>query len=284
MEILKSPLLFFEVLLESNKYDQMKNDYMDKYLEERGNLKFENSKFDYDKGIIIEDEQTDLSYFYMFKNLIVDNIRITKNKFDKILLKMAIENIDSTKFLQMHISSLTSLIIKADNFYANQPFLSNTLMVLKEDLEIKLDPNQLSDKYKDNKISSFEWDYFKENEEATQLIIEKLYDGLLNLKLIEGTKEDFINGFMKKEVKYGIKWLDKTNTKKDTNKGSLIGFINLLIKGNFINDIKEKEYNDAIVYVFRDFNGNKLKNIRQAKSSYTGKLSEEIQDLIYNLN
>lgn len=284
MEILKSPLLFFEVLLESNKYDQMKNDYMDKYLEERGNLKFENSKFDYDKGIIIEDEQTDLSYFYMFKNLIVDNIRITKNKFDKILLKMAIENIDSTKFLQMHISSLTSLIIKADNFYANQPFLSNTLMVLKEDLEIKLDPNQLSDKYKDNKISSFEWDYFKENEEATQLIIEKLYDGLLNLKLIEGTKEDFINGFMKKEVKYGIKWLDKTNTKKDTNKGSLIGFINLLIKGNFINDIKEKEYNNAIVYVFRDFNGNKLKNIRQAKSSYTGKLSEEIQDLIYNLN
>ena len=89
---------------------------------------------------------------------------------------------------------------------------------------------------------------------------------------------------MKKEVKYGIKWLDKTITKKDTNKGSLIGFINLLIKGNFINDIKEKEYNDAIVYVFRDFNGNKLKNIRQAKSSYTGKLSEEIQDLIYNLN
>ena len=284
MEILKSPLLFFEVLLESNKYDQMKNDYMDKYLEERGNLKFENSKFDYDKGIIIEDEQTDLSYFYMFKNLIADNIRITKNKFDKILLKMAIENIDSTKFLQMHISSLTSLIIKADNFYANQPFLSNTLMVLKEDLEIKLDPNQLSDKYKDNKISSFEWDYFKENEEATQLIIEKLYNGLLNLKLIEGTKEDFINGFMKKEVKYGIKWLDKTITKKDTNKGSLIGFINLLIKGNFINDIKEKEYNDALVYVFRDFNGNKLKNIRQAKSSYTGKLSEEIQDLIYNLN
>lgn len=284
MEILKSPLLYFDVLLESNKYDQMKNDYMDKYLEERGNLKFENSKFEYDKGIIIEDEQTDLSYFYMFKNLIDDNIRITKNKFDKILLKMAIENIDSTKFLQMHISSLTSLIIKADNFYANQPFLSNTLMVLKEDLEIKLDPNQLSDKYKDNKISSFEWDYFKENEEATQLIIEKLYDGLLNLKLIEGTKEDFINGFMKKEVKYGIKWLDKTNTKKDTKKGSLIGFINLLIKGNFINDIKEKEYNDAIVYVFRDFNGNKLKNIRQAKSSYTGKLSEEIQDLIYNLN
>ncbi|MGV0939408.1 hypothetical protein [Empedobacter sp. ULE_I140] len=284
MEILKSPLLFFEVLLESNKYDQMKNDYMDKYLEERGNLKFENSKFDYDKGIIIEDEQTDLSYFYMFKNLIVDNIRITKNKFDKILLKMAIENIDSTKFLQMHISSLTSLIIKADNFYANQPFLSNTLMVLKEDLEIKLNPQQLYNNNKDGKISSFEWDYFKENEEATQLIIEKLYDGLLNLKLIEGTKEDFINGFMKKEVKYGIKWLDKTNTKKDTNKGSLIGFINLLIKGNFINDIKEKEYNDALVYVFRDFNGNKLKNIRQAKSSYTGKLSEEIQDLIYNLN
>ena len=284
MEILKSPLLYFDVLLESNKYDQMKNDYMDKYLEERGNLKFENSKFDYDKGIIIEDEQTDLSYFYMFKNLIVDNIRITKNKFDKILLEMAIKNIDSTQFLQLNIASLTSLIIKADNFYANQPFLSNTLMVLKKDLEIKLNPHQLYNNNKDSKISSFEWDYFKENEEATQLIIEKLYDGLLNLKLIEGAKEDFINGFMKKEVKYGIKWLDKTNTKKDTNKGSLIGFINLLIKGNFINDIKEKEYNDALVYVFRDFNGNKLKNIRQAKSSYTGKLSEEIQDLIYNLN
>ncbi|MGV0968968.1 hypothetical protein ACTS9U_13435 [Empedobacter falsenii] len=284
MEILKSPLLYFDVLLESNKYDQMKNDYMDKYLEERGNLKFENSKFDYDKGIIIEDEQTDLSYCWMFKNLIDNNIRITKNKFDKILLEMAIKNIDSTQFLQLNIASLTSLIIKADNFYANQPFLSNTLMVLKKDLEIKLNPHQLYNNNKDSKISSFEWDYFKENEEATQLIIEKLYDGLLNLKLIEGAKEDFINGFMKKEVKYGIKWLDKTNTKKDTNKGSLIGFINLLIKGNFINDIKEKEYNDALVYVFRDFNGNKLKNIRQAKSSYTGKLSEEIQDLIYNLN
>lgn len=284
MEIKNTPLLFFEDLLESGKYKILQNDYMDTYIEKYGSLKYKNGVFDYERGIIIEDEDTDLSFQLYFDSLISTEYYIAKRNLDKCAWAIVSQNISPNEFLKFQITTLDSLLINVGKFYSEHAVLNQAIIKLKNHIinKFKLESNH--EHIVNTSFPSFEWDYLEECEADTIEVIRNLFNGLISKSIIDGSEEDFIKGFLGKEVQNGIKWLLKTKDRKYSSKPTLFAFIDYLMEENFIKDIKEKEYNNAIEYVFREHNGSLLKNIRQSKSSSTATIQEDIRIIIDNLN
>ncbi len=118
-------------------------------------------------------------------------------------------------------------------------------------------------------------------------IIEKLYTELTTHKpnpIIECHKEDFINAFTGKEVKEGIKWLI-VGKNKQISKPSIFHFIDKLINLGFISASILNDYNKYVKYIFRDSNGNELKNIKQSKLDFsdTPQGSSLIDNILHSL-
>jgi hypothetical protein len=104
----------------------------------------------------------------------------------------------------------------------------------------------------------------------TEITLEKLhllFALLKNNSLIDSLENEFINAFTNKEVKYGIKWLDKARS-GELNKQSIFYLIEKLINNKIILDVSNSDYNKKIEYVFRDRMGNILNNVRQSKSTF----------------
>ncbi len=119
-------------------------------------------------------------------------------------------------------------------------------------------------------INNNVYSYVLISENPTE-IIEKLYTGLINQEpnpIISCSKEDFVNAFTGKEVKEGVKWLI-VGKNKHTSKPSLFYFIDKLIDLGFISPNILSDYNKYIKYIFRDSNGNELKNIKQSRASFS---------------
>ncbi len=113
--------------------------------------------------------------------------------------------------------------------------------------------------------NSFLWDFVDEKEASP--ILTNLYLLLSESPaLIQCDKEDFINAFTKKEVPNGIRWMVKAKNKQ-YSKASLFYFINLLNEGGYLVEVPTNDINAKIKYVFRDGDGNELKNIRQSKAN-----------------
>lgn len=284
MEIKSNPLLFFEDLLENDKYKILQNDYMDRYMEKYGSLKYKNGVFDYEKGIIIENEDTDLSFQLYFDSLINTEYSNAKRNLDRCVLEIVSQNISPNEFLKLQISTLDSLLINVGKFYSNHSILNQAIVELKNHIinKFKLESNHKH--IVNTSFPSFEWDYLEGCESDAIEVIRNLFNGLISKSIINSSEEDFINGFTGKEVQNGIKWLLKTKDRKHSSKPTLFAFIDYLMEENFIKDIKEKEYNNAVEYVFREDNGDFLKNIRQSKSSSTATIPEDIRIIIDNLN
>lgn len=276
--------MFFEDLLESDKYKILQNDYMDSYIEKYGSLKYENGVFDYEKGIIIEDEYTDLSFQLYFDSLINTEYYKAKRNLNRCVWEIVSQNISPNEFLKFQIATLDSLLINIGKFYSNHPILNQAIVKLKNHIinKFKLESNH--EHIVNTSFPSFEWDYLEGCESDAIEVIRNLFNGLISKSIIDSSEEDFINGFTGKEVQNGIKWLLKTKDRKHSSKPTLFAFIDYLMEENFIKDIKEKEYNNAIEYVFREDNGDFLKNIRQSKSSSTATIPEDIRTIIDNLN
>jgi len=105
--------------------------------------------------------------------------------------------------------------------------------------------------------------------------IVKLYDLLtISPSLINCTKEEFINAFTGLEVQDGIHWLVKGKSKL-TSKGSLFYFVYELINSNHLSRNLINDLNKHVKYVFRDSDGNELKNLKQSKATISNNPSQK---------
>ncbi|QQM25331.1 hypothetical protein [Elizabethkingia sp. M8] len=283
MELELSPLSFFESLLESDKYEIMKKRYIDDYIEEHNGLINPSGDIDYENGIIKEDEYTTFRFSSKFtRNLVLESSKAKEN-IDKNVIIITSNNISPDEFLKIQLRVINSLLLKTNILYINQPCVKQAITDLNNHIINKYNVSSLLHITDEINVNSFNWDYLDNQENDTQEKISSLYNELVAINIISGTEKDFVNGFMGKPVLEGIRWLPKTKDNKSTAKSTLFSFIDYLIDESFILKLNGKEYNDAIEYVFRDYNGNMLKNIRQSKSSSTASIPEDIQEIIDNL-
>lgn len=114
--------------------------------------------------------------------------------------------------------------------------------------------------------------------------LEKLYQDLKAENIIDCSKKDFTELFKGKPSK-GINW--KIRKGQWTSKPSLFLFIDKLINKGYLKRIYDSDFNKSIQYAFRDYKGQKLENLKQAKNSSlnTHKVTKEkvIQRIIGSL-
>ena len=94
-----------------------------------------------------------------------------------------------------------------------------------------------------------------------------LYKLLSIHNIIYSTESEFLKAFTNKEVKEGINWIDKAKNGK-SNRQSIFYLIERLIESKHIDNFTNQEYNNKILYVFRDKDGKPLINVRQSKSTF----------------
>ncbi|WP_372482895.1 hypothetical protein AB9J70_12030 [Elizabethkingia anophelis] len=283
MELELSPLSFFESLLESDKYETMKKEYMDDYIRDFGDLKFSIGTIDYENAIIVQDKYTTLTFNSDFTRRLTLELSKAKENIDKNVIIITSNNISPDEFLKIQLRVINSLLLKTNILYINQPCVKQAITDLNNHIINKYNVSSLLHITDEVNVNSFNWDYFDNQENDIREKISSLYNELIAINIISGTENDFVNGFMGKPVLEGIRWLPRTKDDKNTAKSTLFSFIDYLMNENFILKLNGKEYNDAIEYVFRDYNGNMLKNIRQSKSSSTASIPENIQEIIDNL-
>lgn len=171
------------------------------------------------------------------------------------------------KEIEQRINRLNEL---ANKNFPNYPIIKEVLLKIKNSIS-----NKNSKAYQDNLIiedyceDSFDWDSFNEEDKINS--IKRLYQLLTTQPpIIFATEEDFINAFTGKEINSGINWLLETKN-GHTSKSSLIYFIHQLKEENYIKDFDKKSFGRRIEYVFRDYNGRPLKNIKQSLNDFNKK-------------
>lgn len=172
------------------------------------------------------------------------------------------------KEIEQRINRLNEL---ANKNFPNYPIIKEVLLKIKNSIS----NNKNSKAYQDNLIiedyceDSFDWDSFNEEDKINS--IKRLYQLLITQPpIIFATEEDFINAFTGKEINSGIHWLLETKN-GHTSKSSLIYFIHQLKEESYIKDFDKKSFGRRIEYVFRDYNGRPLKNIKQSLNDFRNK-------------
>lgn len=292
------PLEFFEDLLDFDKSKDLIESFIDDFfVHNQIDARYDDLVVDRELGVItatgmFQDGKTHNWYHgtevFAFKSdfegTVLQEYKLAKKKIDELVLKTVTKGVNPTEFLNIQMQILWSLHAKALNSYTNLTIIKQAIIGLKNHIVQKYGVDDLFSDIQNklqNQSVSFQWDYLDKNEAINSLT--KLYKELTSANVILGDKEEFINGFMGMTVKNGIRWLLKTKDKKHTSKPTLFAFVDYLIEEGFIEDIEGKNYNEAILYVFREHDGNQLKNVRQSKSSSTAIISEKIKMIIDNL-
>lgn len=272
---------FFENLLEKDIYENLKKEFISKYIEEEGNP----LEIDLNEGIIIVDPETSYNFDNYFKRNLNKHYLESKRNIDIGVLEITAKNIEPTNYLNTQLQILHSLEIKAIKYYPNRPIVYKTITSLKSFINEKYNPKSVEDvrifEGKKTNYSSFDWDIIDVEYPINE--ISSIFDFLTSKNIISGSKEDFISGFTGEPVNDGINWLIKSSDKRHTSKPSLFAFIDYLMSQNFIKNLNGKEYNDAIKNVFRDFKGDTFKNIRDSKSKSTAEIDITIKNFIDSL-
>lgn len=138
--------------------------------------------------------------------------------------------------------------------------IKNTISLYSES---SIDVNNQTNVKSNNLFYSFT--LLSENESEQDNILTNLHNQLTTQSIIECSKQDFFNAFTGKEVTKGIKWLVLAKNKQ-TSKVSLFYFLDKLIEKGFIARGVINDLNKYVNYIFRDGEGNPLKNIKQSKS------------------
>lgn len=275
----------FEELLQEGKYESLKKEYIAEYLELYGSNGIKD--IDNNKGIISLYDGDTYSFEFNFEIKLNKYYRLAKLEINKEVLEIVAKGIPPTEYIKTQINITSYLERKARDLYQDGHIIPKVLQALKEYIMEKYNPilNEGHTNDTTSKAPSFKWDYIENQEEGTVKAIERLYNFLLENDFIEGSKEDFINGFMGKPIINGIRWLTKAKDKQHTSKPSLFAFIDYLMEGYIIDSIEGKDYYDAIEYVFRDFKGNifNRKSLRQSKSSSTAEIDPKIKDFINSI-
>ena len=112
----------------------------------------------------------------------------------------------------------------------------------------------------DKKKNAFNWNSDNVNE------IKTLYNSLKNNYLIECSEQTFVKAFtnQKLDTDEYIKWLDRGRSKQ-VNKQSLIFLLKKLYNSKV--EYPGMDENKLIEYIFRDYSGNQIKNIKISKSN-----------------
>ena len=305
MEINKTPLRYFEDLLEYNKVNELKDNFIEKAKE-----KFEGyiETIDLDKGLI-----TYLNSYYedgakgtsitSFESTLTNVLRVEFKRTKLLIDDYVLNNSDKyLPFLYHQQKTLQYLINRGKSEimvlpvllnpilgvqrYINEKYLYNQEKKISVDLS-NLHIDQLSEYIDFNILEvidfpvvsgksdyihnddysplSFYWDSLGSTERIDQL--KHLYALLsANPAVIECTQEDFINAFSQKKVENGLKWLMKGKNGQ-YSKSTLFYFVDFLNRESYINTVPYSELNKRIEYIFRDNKGKVLKNFRQSKST-----------------
>lgn len=169
------------------------------------------------------------------------------------------------KEIEQRINRLYEL---ANKNFPNYPIIKEVLLKIKNSISNK-NSKTYQNNIEDYCENSFDWDSFNEDDKVNS--IKRLYQLLITQPpIIFATEEDFINAFTRKEINSGINWLLETKN-GHTSKSSLIYFIHQLKEENYIKDFDKKSFGRRIEYVFRDYNGRPLKNIKQSLNDFNKK-------------
>ncbi|AZI20723.1 hypothetical protein [Chryseobacterium taklimakanense] len=212
----------------------------------------------------------------------VRKLTVAINEIDAEIVEISKKNQNANEYLKLvskRIGVIIEKLSKEDKYNNLIPFLidfKERFDKLKNFKDFSLNKNNLL-------VNSYTW--YGNDDEENLLEIKKLFELLSkNPKLIDCSESDFINAFTNKPVESGIKWLVKGRS-GHISKPSLFYLIDLLIEKELLEDFNNVEYNSKVEYVFRDNNGEKIKNIRQSKSSRTSnpEMSERIESIIVDL-
>lgn len=284
MNIENSPLSFFENLLEYDKYELLKKQYISDYIEHGG----QPYKIDFENGIIEEWNGEFIKYTFSdsFKFKIEQRALDTKREIGSIIEEILSRSGNLQSFLEVQNNKLHTLSFKADALYSHQPIVKeiiSELIIYINKFSITSTKDEVRKLFILEESSSNSYNWKSENYEDKLKSIEDLHNLLIiEPAIIECDKQDFINAFSQRKVNKGINWCIKGKNRK-ISKSSLIYFIDKLINNDLIDD--EIEYNKKIEYVFRDNLGKKLQNIKVSKSNYSKKPtdSERIDRIINTL-
>lgn len=288
----KNPLEYFQSLLEKDKSNELKTIYISEIIEHYGSMI---EKVDNENGIVtywdfFYDESTDsqieglVTYDFnkSFNSTISSEFVKAKKSLDSIVLSISYNGISPKEFINIQILLLKDLFVKTESLYLDKPIVKNAIVGLINYIQEKYlvekiisintsSPNLID--IEDYSEDSLNWDSL--NPEDTIPNIEKLYDLLIQSPaLIESSKEDFIKAFTMRKVTNGIKWL-VIGKNGSFSKSSLFYFIEKLIEEGLITDVPSTLLNKKIHYLFRDPSNNRLKNIRQSKSTNSSNPSQK---------
>lgn len=266
MEIEKSPLSFFENLLEYDKYELLKKEYISDYIENIGSPQH----IDFEEGVIEEWEEK-YSFSTNFKYKVEQQGLIVKRDVGAIIEEILIKGGNLKSFLGIQNNALTTLLFKADALYPNQPVVKEVISELIEYIKKYLNASTKDEAERlvileESSALSYNWD--SNNNEEKLKSIEKLYDLLLiEPSIIKCDKQDFINAFTQRKVHQGICWNLKGKNKM-MSKTTIVHFVKSLINGSIIVDFPDIEFKSRLDYVFRDSQGQKLKYISNSINEY----------------
>lgn len=212
----------------------------------------------------------------------VRKLTVAINEIDAEIVEISKKNQNANEYLKLvskRIGVIIEKLSKEDKYNNLIPFLidfKERFDKLKNFKDFSLNKNNLL-------VNSYTW--YGNDDEENLLQIKKLFELLTKSpSLIECSENDFFNAFTNNPVESGIKWLVKGKN-GHISKPSLFYLIDLLIEKELLEDFNNVEYNSKVEYVFRDSNGEKIKNIRQSKSSRTSnpEMSERIESIIDDL-
>lgn len=270
---MKDLLSFYENLVEEEYVDKIKKDFIKQYFEHNS------SPYKIDENGDIWEASEEVAY--SFKTHLK---RINNNEFNSFKEKIRFayyNSSDKIKFKRSLTERINDLKQISQKTYKDEyDYIFQFYLDLENYLYKRFNTG---DKPIEFNKKSYKWDNFDLQYAEKQ--IETLFIGLckLNYSHIDD-KTDFINGFTGKEVLNGVRWLPK-NDRNQALKPQLFNLIDSLME-NYVNTKNGKSYNDAILYVFRKFDGDKfsISSIKTSKSTNTSCIDNEIETLIDSLS
>ncbi len=306
-DIIQTPSSFSTYLIKENILPNYFSSFMHSYLNEHDVSNYVTHKLiDKEKGIIkstysiinheLYEIQTEIitfseSFQSYISNSVEKSIELFESKFSEIL---SIGN-SPIAFTNYHLGILKQNYPKAIETYRTSAYKPDLFKEVNEAVIIGIEDtikgiekvlalyqgnnidSDLQSNSTTNKLckDSFLWDFANE-EEATS-VLSQLFNLLTEEpSLIQSDKDAFINAFTQKEVPNGIRWMVKSKNKQ-YSKASLFYFITLLNEGGYLKGVPNNEINSKIKYVFRDGDGNQLKNIRQSKANTSKNPAEKVR-------
>ena len=244
-----NPLAFFEWYLLNGLNEDLNSFYT--YFNEEQILEIDKKTYsivvDYDLPPFTFENYVDRKLM----NELANSINLLQIKFEKAYLNGTLYNVVMFYLKKINLLRKKDILIEF-------PFINKYIIKIEDEIK----------KWNNEPVSKTNYSFVLKGNSSDERIqkAKKLYSLLKENNFIECDKNDFINAFTGKRIENGIKWKIQSIRNRQTNKKSLIYFIHKLFNKHL--SYEDNGYmNKSIEYVFRNIDGNKLKNIKQSKSA-----------------